>query len=113
MTQVQTVSTPPSTLGLMSCVRESSPPLETSSPEIVRHESRRRRFNPLNGLRRIFRKKSRASSNASTEHGPPLPGDSNDPSTLLVETSSVRRSVAKPSTSQLSDAAAAPGIRQA
>uniref|UniRef100_A0A8D8UBA8 DUF4592 domain-containing protein n=1 Tax=Cacopsylla melanoneura TaxID=428564 RepID=A0A8D8UBA8_9HEMI len=108
MTQVQTVSTPPSTLGLMSCVRESSPPLETSSPEIVRHESKRRRFNPLNGLRRIFRKKSRASSTSTDHAGPPLSGDTHDPDSLLAgDQLSPADPLRSRSTSQLSDAAAA------
>ncbi|XP_011309935.1 uncharacterized protein [Fopius arisanus] len=61
-------------LSLMGCVREASPPPQDNitGGEIGRHrnadtlpkEPKRRRFHPLRGLRRIFRRKSRGAADA-------------------------------------------------
>ncbi|KAI5702595.1 hypothetical protein M8J75_001850 [Diaphorina citri] len=83
----------------MSCVRESSPPLE-SAAEIVRHESKRRRFNPLQGLRRIFRKKSRASNVLPV---PDASSSPNEPSGAVSDQMSPADPMRSRSTSQLSD----------
>ncbi|XP_054259731.1 uncharacterized protein LOC128984436 [Macrosteles quadrilineatus] len=45
-------------LGLMSCVREPSP-TDLTDAEHPQHEPKKRRFRPLRGLRRMFRRKER------------------------------------------------------
>uniref|UniRef100_A0A1B6H2S2 Uncharacterized protein n=1 Tax=Cuerna arida TaxID=1464854 RepID=A0A1B6H2S2_9HEMI len=51
-------------LGLMSCVRESSPP-DLPDAEDVHHEPKKRKFHPFRGLRRMFRRKERSRAGAA------------------------------------------------
>ncbi|XP_063228272.1 uncharacterized protein LOC134534122 isoform X2 [Bacillus rossius redtenbacheri] len=65
-------------LNLMACVRESSP--QDMTTELSRNESKRRRFHPLRGLRRMFRRKARHSGCELPEAADPLrPEDEADP----------------------------------
>ncbi|XP_074110623.1 uncharacterized protein LOC141534897 isoform X1 [Cotesia typhae] len=76
-------------LSLMGCVREASPPpqnhrtLDLGDLAMQRHadllpkEPKKRRFHPLRGLRRIFRRKSRSAADAAFDSH----NDRNDPVT--------------------------------
>ncbi|XP_072153790.1 uncharacterized protein [Bemisia tabaci] len=60
----------------MSCVRDTSPTASSKNAEDTgKQESKKRRFHPLRGLRRIFRRKPRA---AERERGPDSPHSSRE-----------------------------------
>ncbi|XP_012288048.1 dentin sialophosphoprotein isoform X2 [Orussus abietinus] len=65
-------------LSLMGCVREASPPprdplgvveLSTHQVDVAPKEPKKRRFHPLRGLRRIFRRKSRGAADSRLSPG--------------------------------------------
>lgn len=86
-------------LGLMSCVRESSPSDMVDSEEI-HHEPKKRRFHPLRGLRRMFRRKERRPPEVVTVSADELSSPAGDAqgearrrsATTLVEDKTRRRS---------------------
>ncbi|CAH0386062.1 unnamed protein product [Bemisia tabaci] len=66
----------PANIGPMSCVRDTSPTASSKNAEDTgKQESKKRRFHPLRGLRRIFRRKPRA---AERERGPDSPHSSRE-----------------------------------
>lgn len=86
-------------LGLMSCVRESSPSDMVDSEE-CHHEPKKRRFHPLRGLRRMFRRKERRPPEVVTVSADELSSPADDAqgearrrsATTLVEDKTRRRS---------------------